>query len=131
MPTASPPPTFRPRYEPPSQRGFDKAQLQSRHWTIRTTGRPPDEVRGPGVIGKFPLLREGGWRDDEQDRAGHVRRGTECHGAFVYQSMSEPKDSFEGEILFVPGSLAEPTGNCFAVTVARFPLARGSDDWAF
>lgn len=45
--------------------------------------------------------------------------------------MNQPKDSFEGEILFVPGSLAEPTGNAFAVMVARIPLARGGDDWAF
>jgi uncharacterized protein affecting Mg2+/Co2+ transport len=88
-------------------------------------------VRGSGVIGKFPLLREGGWRDDEQDPSGHVQPGNECQGVFAYQSMSEPRDSFEGEILFVPGSLAEPTGQPFPVTVPRFPLARGSDDWAF
>lgn len=88
-------------------------------------------MRGPGVIGKYPLLQVGGWRDDEQDRSGNVRPGKECQGAFVYQSMSEPNDSFEGQLLFVPGSLVEPTGPPFPVTVARFPLVRGSDEWAF
>jgi hypothetical protein len=35
--------------------------------------------------------------------------------------------SFGGELSFVPGSLAEPTGEEFNVTVARFPLSDGSE----
>jgi len=35
--------------------------------------------------------------------------------------------SFGGELSFVPGSLAEPSGEEFSVTVARFPLSDGSE----
>ena len=56
-----------PRYSPPSERGFETAQLRSRHWRIQRRGET-DAVHGDGVVGKFPLLREGGWRDDEQVR---------------------------------------------------------------
>jgi len=60
-----------------------------------------------------------------------VQHGAQCEGTFIYQSMSEPSDSFEGEVTFVPGSLRAPTGDEFQVKVARFPLARRGEDWAF
>eukprot|EP00967_Tisochrysis_lutea_P046066 scaffold55906_cov27-Tisochrysis_lutea.AAC.3 len=72
-----------------------------------------------------------GWRDDEINRSGHVEEGAHCTGTFVYQSRCEPRDSFEGELIFVPGSLNAPTGAPFEVTVAQFSLARSEDEWAF
>ena len=35
--------------------------------------------------------------------------------------------SFGGELSFVPGSLAAPTGPEFQVVVARFPLTDGTE----
>jgi len=34
-------------------------QLQSRHWVIRDGHGKVREVRGPGVIGEYPILRPG------------------------------------------------------------------------
>ena len=78
-------------------------------------------------------------RDDSQSaRAGHtgvspkdVHPGEWCEGTFVYQSMSNPAATFEGEMQFVPGSLREPAGEMFAVRVAPFPLARRDDEFVF
>lgn len=43
-----------------SNEGQAPAQLVSRHWIIRdATGRPPEEVRGPGVVGETPRLEPG------------------------------------------------------------------------
>ena len=51
-------------------RGFRTAQLRSRHWLIsKGEGEEPEHVNGEGVIGRYPLLREGGFRDDKQDNA--------------------------------------------------------------
>ena len=47
-------------------RGFETCQLHTRHWDIRDGNGQSERVDGPGVVGKFPLLREGGWRDDAQ-----------------------------------------------------------------
>lgn len=52
-------------------------------------------VNGTGVIGKYPVLREGGYRDDMQGRSEKVRPGQECEGEFVYQSCS---GSLSGEV---------------------------------
>ena len=85
-------------------------------------------VRGAGVIGKFPLLRDGGWRDDGQDRTGRIRNGQEMTGVFVYQSctggLAGGSGSFGGRLQFVPGALNEPLGDEFDVTVGTFALRR-------
>jgi len=110
-----------------AERGFETAQLHSRHWIITDATGRQEHVRGDGVVGKYPLLKEGGWRDDQQKGprgVDDVEPGRECDGIFVYQSMSGPSGTFEGELFFVPGSLHEPEGDEFAVTVAPFPLAR-------
>ena len=36
---------------------------------------------------------------------------------------------FEGEIMFVPGSLEQPEGDEFGVTVSRFPLVCDAEDF--
>ena len=49
-------------------RGFHTAQLHSRHWIVTSPDGQQEHVKGDGVVGKYPLLREGGFRDDEQSR---------------------------------------------------------------
>jgi hypothetical protein len=56
-----------------------------------------------------------------------VEEGEERDGVFVYQSLSGRLDgrgskSFGGELTFVPGSLARPSGPAFHVAVARFTM---------
>ena len=44
------------------------------------------QVHGDGVVGCYPLLRDGGYRDDRQSQySSAVRRGEECEGTFIYQ----------------------------------------------
>jgi uncharacterized protein affecting Mg2+/Co2+ transport len=112
------------------------AQLFQRRWTITDGQGPPRHVVGEGVVGKFPVLTHGGYRDDEQSGsldgqpfANAVPAGPQRPGSFVYQSFSGPMDAaeggrFGGEILFVPGTVSTPTGEPFVVTVAPFALAR-------
>ena len=115
-----------------AQRGFTTAQLSTRHWRLTMGDGEVEVVNGPGVVGRFPLFREGGWREDRQrDASGRVARGEECEGVFVYQSMSGrgPVVSFEGEIALVPGSLAQPQGEEFRINVARFPIGCQPDEF--
>lgn len=107
-----------------AQRGFETCQLVRRHWEI-VKGGQQEHVRGMGVIGKYPLLTESGWRDDEQSdeigaQEGDLDEGAHCEGTFVYQSCTDEQCLFGGELLFVPGSIEEPTGKEFAVRVAQF-----------
>jgi ApaG protein len=39
--------------------GQDTVQLVSRHWVITDANGEVEEVRGPGVVGKQPILRPG------------------------------------------------------------------------
>ena len=88
---------------------------------------------GDGVVGKFPVLRDGGWRDDAQvgpmslGFADAVQEGEDCDGEFVYQSFSGPMTShqggsFEGVLEFHPGDAANPTGPKFDVVCPKFLL---------
>ena len=109
-----------PGYVPPSERGFETCQLFSRHWRItnHSTGRT-DVVDGEGVIGMFPILREG----------GYMERRQEYSGTFQYQSCSGPMESgaFQGHVRFIPGSIQNPTGQPFDVAVSPFALQIPSD----
>jgi hypothetical protein len=59
-----------------AERGFATAQLHTRHWVLTNDDGDAERVDGPGVVGNFPLFREGGWRDDRQmDSSGRLRRG--------------------------------------------------------
>ena len=113
-------------YMSPSQRGFTTCQLRSRHWIIsQGNGREPEHVRGDGVVGMYPLLKEGGYDLYEGRTAATVQEvETDCEGKFAYQSMTEASEdgTLGGSLQFVPGSLANPTGQEFDVRVAPFPL---------
>lgn len=117
-------------YQSPEERGFTTCQLRARHWVV-TDGRTgeTEHVRGEGVVGRYPLLFEGGYRDDSQNNRGNITEGARCEGTFIYQSCSGrvghgQGGSFGGELVFVPGTLVEPTGSDFDVTVETFPLRR-------
>jgi uncharacterized protein affecting Mg2+/Co2+ transport len=103
------------KYQSPDERGFVTCQLRSRHWKISNyeTGNEED-VHGEGVIGMYPLLREGGYTD-----AGYI-----FEGGFRYQSCTGPmrKGAFEGTLEFIPGSLNAPTGPPFHVELKPFLL---------
>jgi len=85
------------------------------------------EVRGEGVVGEFPLLRERGYDNFFSDSgaagAKLARSYQNSEGYFCYQSITDGKTvMFAGEIEFVPGSLRDPQGEAFSVQVAAFPL---------
>ena len=114
-----------------AERGFKTCQLHSRHWAIAKEASDPssvEHVRGDGVIGYYPLLFEGGYRNDRQVGRGidSVEKGKRESGIFVYQSCSGAVrggcGAFGGELRFVPGSLAEPEGVEFDVEVGTVPL---------
>ena len=116
------------------ERGFETCQLKERKWILSQRNGPPEHVHGAGVVGRFPLLREGGWREDRQvDASGRIAQGEDNTGVFIYQSMSGrgPTCAFEGAITMVPGSITQPTGDEFEVAVARFPLEAGPEEFIF
>lgn len=107
-------------------------QLVGRHWEFKDGDGRIRRVDGEAVVGKQPLffLEDGksGYVD-----LGHAGDGTRYPDAvFVYQSQSgpvrgtTPSDtkvaSVQGTFSFVPGSIEEPAGDLFHVTVAPFPL---------
>eukprot|EP00978_Attheya_sp_CCMP212_P016767 scaffold44200_cov50-Attheya_sp.AAC.1 len=116
-------------YLTPAERGFETCQLISRHWKITTQKKKKkkvstEHVRGEGVVGLYPLLSEGGYRNDEGRRASSLVQGAMHTGTlFVYQSLTNGRQgTMEGELRFIPGSIAEPTGPPFDVIVNPFPF---------
>jgi hypothetical protein len=104
-------------------RGFETCQLHSRHWRIELGDGQVQHVDGDGVVGLYPLLREGSHRIDEGRSADRVHRGEEVEtGIFRYQSCTYKGVAFGGYLLFVPGSLEAPTGPAFEVAMNPFPL---------
>lgn len=64
-------------------------QLLSRHWVkVDGVSGERQHTRGDGVIGKYPLLRDGGYRDDSGSSRDSVRSGRWRSGMFVYQSCT-------------------------------------------
>ena len=106
------------------QRGFETCQLHTRHWKIHDSMEDStDEVEGAGVVGRYPLLREGGYRDDSDSGNGMVVEGEEVSGTFQYQSCANLIDgTFEGRVCFVPGELNKPSGSRFYADVGKFNL---------
>lgn len=82
-------------YVSPEERGFLHCQLLARHWRITNhESGSTSEVDGRGVIGMFPVLREGGFTE-----GGHS-----SDGVFEYQSCTGPMPeggTFEGNLTFV------------------------------
>lgn len=123
-------------YLTPEQRGFTTCQLHSRHWfvqnqcpSLREGATTMDEIRGEGVVGNYPLLVEGGFQDyySEYGVNGIFETTRSRRGSFAYQSWRhELSQSFEGYLLFIPGSLYNPErgGEPFYVRVAPFHLCR-------
>ena len=108
-------------------------QLVGRHWEFMDGNGAVRRVNGDGVIGKQPLF----YREDD-GTTGFVDLGVAGdgnqypHKVFVYESQSGPVagTSFEdtgraqvqGSFSFIPGSIENPAGPMFHVTVATFPL---------
>lgn len=118
-------------------RGFITCQLESRHWAMHTATAEGgiEYVDGSGVVGKYPVLREGGhYRDDHQDRRCRLNHQVPkdmvvigenvVAEQFVYQSMTGrgSTTAFGGRLRFVPGTLREPTGEPFDVEVKHIEL---------
>jgi len=107
-----------------AERGFDTCQLSTRHWKLVESNQGQvDNVHGEGVVGRYPLLREGGYRDDTSNAMNVIEAGSREAGTFHYQSCASfPSGTFEGRIKFIPGSINEPEGESFFVEVGRFAL---------
>ena len=95
------------------ERGFQTAQLLSRHWEISDGRNPPSRTEGLAVVGKVPLLYEDAYRDDELAGNHGIKVGMRFNGEFVYQSQTGPMElhprnggTFGGWLTFVPGTLA-------------------------
>jgi uncharacterized protein affecting Mg2+/Co2+ transport len=118
--------------EPTSDRDFDTCQLVSRHWEFMDGNGHVRRVDGQAVVGKQPVLyRENGkpcYVDLGEAGDGYRYRDK----VFIYQSQSGPvagtthadtnAASVRGTFAFCPGSIANPAGPLFHVTVAPFPL---------
>jgi ApaG protein len=83
--------------------GTEPAQLMSRHWIITDANGHCEEVRGPGVVGKQPLLAPGERFEYTSFCPLPTPFGT-MHG--TYQMVTPSGDSFDAEIAAF--SLAEP-----------------------
>ena len=109
-----------------SMHGFETCQLRGRRLMVRLTdGR---EVRddGAGLDDRYPLLGDGGYRADEAKPSStgslttRVQRGAHfVSGWFEHRLLlAWPAGSvaeLSGDLLLVPGSLAEPAGEVFKV----------------
>ena len=121
-------------HDNPSSTNRRTCQLEGRHWEFTAGDGSVRRVDGDGVIGKQPLF----FRDATGQPGGYVDLGPagdrdrHVNEVFVYQSQSGPvadttqhdtkAASVKGTFSFVPGSIANPTGPLFHVTVAPFPL---------
>ena len=83
--------------------GTEAVQLLNRHWIITNAYGVEQHVRGPGVVGHQPLLREG--------ESFHYTSGCpmdtsvgSMHG--TYQMVTEEGSAFDAEV--APFTLAEP-----------------------
>jgi len=81
-----------------------KYKLTTRYWKITEEGQPPNEVKGPGVIGYYPEVYKG------------------CED-FTYESCT-PIHNYVGKMegIFYFQSMDDPTENEIEVTVGPFPL---------
>ncbi len=116
------------------ERGFETCQLHKRVWTIEMDDEAPSEVEGDGVIGYFPILKDGGWICDrtsdphmQYEVDGRTRGSSHfLEGEFRYQSCSQASrrmsGHFKGSLLMVPGTIKKPTGERFMATLAPFRL---------
>jgi ApaG protein len=83
--------------------GEEKVQLLSRHWIITDANGRTQEVRGPGVVGKQPMLAPGESFEYTSFCPLSTSFGT-MHG--TYQMVSAGGKRFDVEI--APFALGEP-----------------------
>jgi len=83
--------------------GDETAQLVSRHWIITDANGKVEEVRGPGVVGKQPILSPGRSFEYTSFCPLGTSFGT-MHGTF--QMVTSSKTEFD--IVVAPFSLSEP-----------------------
>jgi F-box protein 3 len=112
----------------PEERGFETCQLSTRQWEIEDSQGRVEQVQGEGVIGFFPILRDGGWDlNGESDPHGQYDNHPRfMKGAFRYQSCSGRKPDmrgrFGGALTFIPGTRKKPTGPAFEARLIPFTL---------
>lgn len=83
--------------------GSDTAQLVSRHWIITDENGHVEQVKGPGVVGEFPVLEPG----DSFEYTSFCPLTTafgSMHGSYTMRTRSG--GTFEAEI--APFTLAMP-----------------------
>lgn len=89
-----------------SNEGTETTQLRSRHWVITDGNGKVEEVRGPGVIGKQPILKPGEHFEYTSGCVLETPRGT-MRGS--YQMYPQSRPAFDAEIaefkLAMPHSL--------------------------
>jgi ApaG protein len=86
-----------------SNEGTEPVQLLTRHWIITDGTGHVEEVRGPGVVGKQPLLQPG--------ESFEYTSGCPLHTPFglmegTYQMVTESGQRFDAKI--APFTLSEP-----------------------
>jgi len=86
-----------------SNEGFETARLISRHWIITDGDGDAEEVRGPGVVGKQPVLAPGESFEYTSACPLGTNFGT-MHG--TYQMVTDGGEPYDVEI--APFALAEP-----------------------
>jgi hypothetical protein len=116
-------------YMTAEERGFDTCQLVSRYWRIThgNIANNVEEVRGEGVIGYYPMLREGEYDKWYSEDGGQsfTNEGSGTNGEyFSYQSCTRTGVSMEGQLQFKVGDdmLLDGGAEVFDVRVAPFPL---------
>ena len=86
-----------------SNEGTETVQLLTRHWVITDGTGHVEEVRGPGVVGKQPVLGPG--------QSFQYTSGCPLHTPFgtmqgTYQMVTQSGESFDAEV--APFTLSEP-----------------------
>lgn len=78
-----------------SNEGRETVQLISRHWIITDAMGKVDEVRGPGVVGKQPILEPG---ESFEYTSGCPLRTPFGSMRGTYQMVTDRQDHFDVEI---------------------------------
>jgi ApaG protein len=75
--------------------GDEAVQLISRHWRITDANGRTEEVKGPGVVGKQPLLRAG---ERFEYTSGVPLKTPSGLMSGTYQMVTEDGDDFEAQV---------------------------------
>lgn len=75
--------------------GDEPVQLLTRHWRITDANGRTEEVRGPGVVGKQPVLKPG---ERFEYTSGVPLKTSSGLMAGTYQMVTEDGDDFDAEV---------------------------------